>query len=963
MSIYERQYKELLTRELLKSLLEGNLPNLDRLKSRVEEILSRIGRPLYRYTPQFRRQVFNHKLFNDQLDDIAFDIRICHDEIMDMVVSLIRRAKFSELFFDAHTHILNRLRSQLEALLFITEGGDFYFLGAFDDFRDTSKTDLSESTQDIVNVSSSALMLPLSGTGTKRVTPTKITSTWPVEVEAGAASILRKSQVAGTDFRKIFTDESNGWAYEVVTDVPDDNVSVKFVFALDQETEISQISLVPLSPGPQKVKIRISVDNVNYKTLEGYEAPIQLEDRVETALVFPKELVEFVEVTLIKNNFDEQPVKGENIYRFGLKRLSLMTTGRAKKARYQSRPFSFGGKEEQISRIALRTDMERPKGTSVEFSVALADSNNKIVSSFIPIKPVNDDGLPGSQEVITFGTDEPHDLVIEGRPNEFVVRDTYRGHTFYKYSRQISPTPIFGTAELFRGSRVWSRDKSLAVTRTQIRDNHVSFAKSDIERMYATTTEVPVFRPTKTAGKPSIELTTRRDIYYVRGIHNLIPNYNQKSSNATPDYAVYGVEHISAKPTKTDVVATNGQTKVLLPRNNFVLTGPNAPIVSSSSGSIVYKAGRDYVFETQTVGGFTKPTGNLLIVPTSQGGTIYQSQAKPSLQITTTIDPDVTYKVTSIQGNKVLLTDMDIENGDTFQITYRYVPLPPSQIEKASVRVKSNIGPNAKFFVEGVDYAIDVSTGTIQRLPSGSIPEKGSVFVDFLFRDTTEDLETFLTWVRLDKPTQVSFELDSRTRKNSLSADTGERFLVNTKSGLVDLTSADRTPILDPGWVQFVVRSKNPDSNKRADNKGNLIDQVIMMRDLDGIRIFKAGGKYFQEILAFRSPMKQITLNHLRANTLPSNHSVFAIDPDGFLVINFNPGNTDELYLYIPRDEGSSDPTPEQYYENFRLMWRSKVTSNIQGSRVVVRCDLSRDPQFDGGLTPIVHSYTLRAQR
>jgi hypothetical protein len=111
--------------------------------------------------------------------------------------------------------------------------------------------------------------------------------------------------------------------------------------------------------------------------------------------------------------------------------------------------------------------------------------------------------------------------------------------------------------------------------------------------------------------------------------------------------------------------------------------------------------------------------------------------------------------------------------------------------------------------------------------------------------------------------------------------------------------------------------------------------------------------------------MVQVTLNKLRVNTLPSDHTLFGLDitkpGEPLVVINFEPGSTSELYLKIPQDEASTTLTPLSYHEVFTLQWESKVASQTSGSSVIVRCDLSREPDIDGGITPKVFDYFVRA--
>ena len=985
MTIHELQYKELLTRELLKVMVQGRLPNIREITKHLELAADKKG-PLYQFIPQAHREVFNNKLFNKQLNAIEFDIQIIHQAILGQIEDASRRLSYADLFHKVHSYELHKLGITLNAILFTFENADFFFLGAFDAFTDYSKTDLTVSDPDIINLPEKAIVLPFGGKNTQRIKTDHMHkhSTWPVKVLApSSAVILSKGQVATTSFGSIFSDLVDGWMYSmVVTNQITASIQVKFPLAglskNEVEVQINRFEITPFSTTGQKAKVEFSTDDINWKTPEGYEDGVQMGDQKLTyGMDFITELVQFVRITLTKTNYDEEVASGDDkqfVYRFGLKGFAAYSVGRKQKARYQSKAFSFDGQEESISRISLKANTVLPRGTSIDFSVALGDTDGLPTSNFLPIKPIGGSSKPGATEVVKFGTTKPHKVRFEARSGEFTQREIFRGHKYFKYTRPVTPAPIFGTATLLRGHKVWYRDKNLALTRSDVRDNYVSFNKVDTEYLYTTTTEVPVQTLSTKLSVTSAVLTVTKPVYYTQGIHDLVPNFSQSSSDMTPKYAVYRVEHVTDLAKRTSKHFTRSRTVIPLIASNFELTGSGAPVVKSATGpsAITYTAGRDYIIETEVIGGIARSTGNMTIVSAASGGTIYPSgPAAVTLHITLTLDADVTHKVSQIESNKITLRNMRYAKYDSFKITYRFVPVPPNAIEKASVRVKDGISsqPGTKFYVEGADYILNTKTGAIQRLPNGEIPSQGSVFVDYLYRNAEESVETFLTWcfVQPESGIRINFDLDPSTQKNALEADetVGEKFLANTQGGLIDLTKAGTSPTLGPGWVQLIVKSKNPDANKHVSGKGNLIDQVIQLRDVNKRRVFKENGSYFTDILALRDPMVQVTLNKLRVNTLPSDHTLFGLDitkpGEPLVVINFEPGSTSELYLKIPQDEASTTLTPLSYHEVFTLQWESKVASQTSGSSVIVRCDLSREPDIDGGITPKVFDYFVRA--
>lgn len=980
MAIYERQYSKLLTRELIKYLLAGRLPNIAEISSRLDELFKKNGNITYKYIPQLKGEVFNNTLFNRQLNAINFDIETVNEEFIDLLASAFRRLNYADTYYRVHSHELNRLEAILNAISFTFDKADYFFLSAFDSFTDYSKTDIEKSDSDIINLSEKAIMLPYGGKNTQRIKTSHMyeIKTWPVKVLT-PADYISANQVSSTSFGDIFSDVATGWLYEVVTN-KQESVAITFTFPLagvlaeNVEVLVNRFELTSHSATPQKAKIEFSVDDINYKTPEGYEDGLLVKDqKFVYGLDFTTELAQFIKITLTKDTFDEE--LGNNtdkrfVYRFGLKGFGAYSVGRKQAAVYQSKPFDFSSEQENISRVSIKAKTSTPSGTSVDFSVALTDGET--VSNFIPIKPTQGDAKPGTSEVVVFGTSKSNALRFEADASLFsqYTNGTIRGHTFYKYSQDVNPTPIFGSAQLIRGYKAWSRDVSSTIQTNKISDNYVSFAEGDIQKVYALYTETPTFLKDTIGNVNITRLVTSIPVYY-NGKGPLVPvgnQYNSTGSDATPNYAVYKVLYITDQGRKTFTVTANA-SKIKLNYDSFVANGSNAPIVKNSNNTVTYKEGKDYIIETEIKDGALRTTGNLNIPTGSQINTA----SAPTLNITITLDPDVTYKVTEVNGTVVTLANMTFSAGDTFQITYRFVPTSPYEIIKSSVKVKNNIqssGKSIRSYVEGTDYVFDVATGSIQRLPNSSIPSQGEVFIDYYYTTTDSAVETFLTWCYIseERGLQIKLELDTASKKNTLTSDdtVGERFFVNGPGGLVDLTRATVTPLLGPGWIQFLVRSKNPDANQKSDNKGNLIDQIIQLRDYDKKRIFKENGKYFKEILAFRDPMIQRSLNHLKSNTLVSDHTVFAFDDitdisKNVLVLNFKPGLTKDLYLKAPQEDNSATLTPATINEIYQLIWESKLPNIINGSSVIVRCQLSREPNVDGGLTPKVFEYFLRA--
>lgn len=986
MGLFQNQYNKVLAQEILKYMLLGRLPNISAVTSQVSKILGSDGHSIYKYASQPSRSVFQNEVYNKGLRQIKFDVSLLHEEILNLVTEASERISYADLYHKVNSYELSKLEAKLNSLLFTVQNADFYFLGAFETFSDMSKLDKKESTSEIINLSEGAIQLPFGGKNTQKIKVSSVVENTKV-LTPNAISF---GVVPGTSIDNIFVDTVSAWGYEVINSSTGP-VSIQIRFPLAgsnaQETEIliNRIELVPHSPSTQRALVKLSNDNVNYIAPLGYESGIDiLDQKLVYALDFETNLVQYVEITLTKNGPDREIINGSTKtyqYLFGLKNFSAFTVGRVNKARYQSLPFNFANTE-SISRVSIQADSLIPKNSSIYYSVALADKDDQLVTSFIPLTPINQSAKSiGATQVVNFNTVASNSLRLTvpstGNDSPQTYGRPFQGKTFYRIGPKLAPKPIYGSCKLYRGFKSWYRDGSQTFELVRVGDNYISFEQSDSESLYTWITEVPTVTVEPSTPR-TVHLDVSKSVYYnsARG-HLMKPpaSIGSVSSDLKPNYAISKINVTGATARRTVYFTLQGtSTTQSLPVTNFLIQSANVtdlPVLQTSNGQVL-RANIDYIILTEDLNGKLAPTGSFSVPPGSallnSAGTI----ANPSLglQFVYTNDPDVTHKVTSIIGNSIVLNNLIISAGDSVQVTYRYVPAAPSEILKPSVRV-SNLPSTSSgriFYVEGADYTIDQATGGIQRIPGGKINDRGSVYAEYTFRNASSNVQTFTTWCNITDSSgvQIKFEVDSTNKNNKLVADTsvGEAFYVNTSQGLIDLTKSVNTPVLGPGWIQLVVRSKNPSANQNYGS--NLINQVIQIRDQSGKKVFRDNNFYFKEMICLRDPLTEITLNHLKVNTLSQDHKSFAIDDitsplDPYIVLNFLPNATSELYLYGPTTDTDTTSNPVAIPEEFSFSWDSKLVSNVQGSKVIVRIDLERTQDSDGASTPKVFEYKLRA--
>ena len=999
MTILERQSKKLLEYELIRYLLLGSIPNIEDISSRISKARGKNSTVTYQYVPQEYKAVFNTSLYNKGLNQIKFDVDVFNEELTDLFVKAANRLNYADLFYRLNSAELDRLEEELTLLLFINNNTDFYFRGFAETFSSNQNTDTKKSTEGVLDLNEQALALPYRGRNTKRIDVGSLVDQQNVDVnivgasDGSASTPVSSEQIPSSKFGSIFTDALDVWGYKVVSD-QDSEVSLSFTFPLNPDGEIeseffvSRFEIIPHSTGKQNVKIQVSNDNVNFLDLRGYENGVELTDSSKVyALDFETNLVEYVRITLTKSAPDDEinteTGEGSNTlfeYIFGLKKFAAFQTGRVRSATYVSKVIEFEGLDE-IGKVSISANQILPGGTKINYFVAPYVPGTE--DKYVPISLIESTSDLGKDKVVFFNSRNTvtNKFTVDSDPASegaaTLYGSSFQGKQFYRIGPGLSQVPQFETSKLFRGFNGWYRDTAGLFEILEVNDNHVPFEISDLENVYALQTEqVTAINQTSTDDVIRKRLQVSRPPYYdsTRG-HALKPQPGVQNPllDVRPNYAIYRVLHNTDGNRQTTTFTLGSARQQYLPSSNFIIQSNNQsellPTLALTNGTTVYQEGTDYTFELVDIGGQSRPTGRIDI-PNGSAFLDAAGNVTPLLlEFSYVVDPDITHKVARIENNNIILDHAQNTPQDSIEVIYRYVPVAPSSIIRASIRVADlpTTSNSRTFYVEGRDYSFDPDTGSITRIPTGNIGTTDSVYVQFSYRGASSDLQTFTTWayVASDDTQRILFDLDESTQDNKLVADSdlGESFFVNTREGLINLTTAPSTPVLPGGWVQFIVRSKDPDANQTYQT--NLIDQVIQLKDVNNRKIFRSFNLYFNEITAFREPLKEVTLNSLKVNTLLSDHNVFAIDSitdpfTSYIVLNFAPNQTTELYLKVPTGDADESNPPQSVDEEFMFVWLEKQNNNTKTNKLLVKIELSRNSEADGGVTPKCTGYQIR---
>lgn len=322
---------------------------------------------------------------------------------------------------------------------------------------------------------------------------------------------------------------------------------------------------------------------------------------------------------------------------------------------------------------------------------------------------------------------------------------------------------------------------------------------------------------------------------------------------------------------------------------------------------------------------------------------------------------DLTPHVLAIQGNRIYLdnkfTSFNNENqGFRVKVAYRFVPIGTNEVIRNTL-VVTNIADDLQY-IQGKDYHFNPVNGTISLIPSGRIKSedgKTAVYASFTHKGALNALETFSTWAFISSKDPVKIHYSSL----EVDSEFGEKILISTGGGsYADITNTTETPELNYGWHQVLVYSRDPDVHS-----GTAIKKVTELVDLNGQPVFLAGGDYFSNIQGTRVPMTQVPIDFLKNSVLPNDHSKFAIDSNGRVVVNFQPNTQKDFYTYGYKTVGtglSPTDTAGFYNETIVLDYNYRREGILAIDGVAFKAVLTRAKDASESITPKLGGYQIR---
>lgn len=405
-------YKELLIEQIIQEiLLEGNAPSVSEIEERLSDFLDDFDVSL----PTFKADTFKVEVdevssaekFNQCNSTILRDLKVLYKHLLKISnqnTNNYHRWRTESTLLEKQ---LNDLEDRIESLLLISEDTAGYFNFIQDNFSTNTLVDLGNSTA-FVNVDKGIVIL---GTNSIGATKIDLSSLKESDIEFNVLSKQNLVSVVQNPKSKkinIISDINTFWHERILTNKPA-SVSTEIKIDLKDTYELSRIDL-DLHTSNQSSSIQItpmySLDNYSYKQL-----PISTFTRSvtsKTSFQFPAIEARYIKFIMTKAGFDVQN-NGQYHYEFGFDEITFYreTFADQSESILISEALSMrdeNGTIEEFSKVALEVCEEVPENTTIDYYLAVSNTEDFPVSSgiFVGIDPL-DRKNPTKPTVLDFG--------------------------------------------------------------------------------------------------------------------------------------------------------------------------------------------------------------------------------------------------------------------------------------------------------------------------------------------------------------------------------------------------------------------------------------------------------------------------------------------------------------------------------------------------------------------------------
>lgn len=411
-------YAELILEKILKEILdEGNVPTAAEIANRFDEFVAvnDISKPLFvadNYKVNFGEPASATKMNNTNAA-ILQDLKVIYRhlfKISNRALENFDRWRTESRLLECQ---LGALEERIDALVLTSSDTAGFFNFVQDNFVDTSKVDLSQTTA-FVNVDKNTVSI---GTNTSGPTRIDLNDLRDEDIEFTVLSrnhLVSTTSAEGSRTRNVTRDTTSFWQERVNTNKPD-QVTIELKINLQTIQEISRID-VDLHQSNMNSAVQItpmlSTDNFNFTQLPISTFTRSIVDK--TTFQFAPTRAKWVKFIITKTGFDVLH-NGLYTYEFGIDEISMYREGFPVSdtgSTLYSKTLSVNdesGQPEEFSKIVLETCEDIPEGTSIDYFVAALNDPNEVVSSgsFVQIDPLNRKSSTSSPTVLDFGDLNP----------------------------------------------------------------------------------------------------------------------------------------------------------------------------------------------------------------------------------------------------------------------------------------------------------------------------------------------------------------------------------------------------------------------------------------------------------------------------------------------------------------------------------------------------------------------------
>ena len=610
MPIIENQIKKLIADESIKNLRKGRTMDITHIARIIGEKVRQLnGGPTMHLYLQDANARLNIDAYNSMMNDIKFDIDILYESIIEKSEAVMRLLNSSEVSYRAQQTQLSIVSGVLDNLLFSVKNADDYFFGFFDTFSSLDKVNINQTTAGLFDLGEGCAQLPYSVPSAKRHQLSHLVNltNGNTQVRALDGSKARGRNGGNSIFGYAFSDINTIWRYEVIT-TSKNGAELVLTFPLSQSEMIGRLTRVELavpSGGGLTARLLLSLDGQNYiRPPQTMDKSILAETR-KIAWDFQDTPARYVRVSVVRQSPDgeftsnqsatqlstpvisiDQTAQSSNafginnnkewLYSFNIAMISCFKIGRSLDGIFISKPLSFDPEVDQaINYISLDAEEEVPAGTSIDYEIALSDSNGDLTSSFIPINPISrpDSDTP---KVVNFGksTKDIIEYIVDPVFNDYGNSLVVNGITFYKLLEFWTNPTIesygykFGSCRLYRGGNLFSKTTNASQIIKEVRGCYIDFSDGQKTKpLYSIITEsaVALNRYVSKAGIGVIPKT------FVKTQHEIVVNTNPKpgieddpTTDISPDYSIFKLELIPANVTVTSqsITPTGSTTSI-----------------------------------------------------------------------------------------------------------------------------------------------------------------------------------------------------------------------------------------------------------------------------------------------------------------------------------------------------------------------------------------------------------------